>query len=61
MLSPRVTRVTRHQRQPWPRRSSVLELSAETMASLNEDSTKLHRYRTAEDLIRSLEEDPPTP
>jgi len=40
-----------------PRRSSYLQPSAETLASLNEDSSTLPTYRTAAELIRALEED----
>jgi len=40
-----------------PRRSSYLKPSAETLASLNEDTSKLPVYRTAEELIKALNED----
>ena len=40
---------------PLRRRSSYLEPSAETLASLNTDFSKLPSYRTAAELIRSLE------
>lgn len=40
-----------------PRRSSYLTPSAETLASLNEDSSRLPVYHTAEELIRALEDE----
>ena len=40
-----------------PRRSSYLKPSSDTLASLNEDTSKMPTFRTAEELIRFLEKD----
>jgi hypothetical protein len=42
---------------PLRRRSSYLEPSAETLASMNEDTSQHTVYRTAEEFFRALDED----